>query len=137
MKRDIPVVLVVLLTAAACGGGSTPTLPSTTPALTSETFNGSVDVGSSDSHNFNVTQAGTVNITLTAAGPPPTIFMGLGIGTPSGSTCAFLSGGTTITPAGTTPQLSGTLSAGTYCVEVVDVGNQSASITYTVIVAHP
>jgi len=98
---------------------------------------GTVDVGSSDSKNFTVAQTGTVNVTLIAAGPPPTIFMGLGVGTPSGSACALLSGGATITPAGTTAQLSGTLTSGTYCVQVSDVGNQTSSINYTVTVAHP
>ena len=98
---------------------------------------GNVDVGSSDFKPFTAAQAGTVNVTLTAAGPPPTIFMGVGVGTPSGTTCALLSGGSTITPAGTSAQLSGTISAGSYCVEVYDVGNQTAQISYTVTVAHP
>jgi len=78
-----------------------------------------------------------VSVTLVSAGPPSTITMGLGIGNPSSTgVCAFLSGGTTVTQAGTTAQLSGSLAAGSYCVAVVDVGNAAGPITYTVTVAH-
>jgi len=38
---------------------------------------------------------------------------------------------------GTTAQLSGTLSTGgSLCVEVFDIGNQTAAITYSVTVVH-
>jgi hypothetical protein len=57
-------------------------------------------------------------------------------GTPIGSSCTLLSGGSTVTPAGTTPQLSGTISAGSYCLVVSDVGNQTAAITYAATVTH-
>ena len=77
-----------------------------------------------------------MNVILTAAGPPATIFMGLGIGTPSGTTCTLLSGGSLATPAGSLAQLSGTAQAGTYCIAVYDVGNQTGDITYSVTVTH-
>ena len=38
--------------------------------------------------------------------------------------------------AGTIAQLTGTLNAGSYCVEVLDVGNAAGPIAYTVTVAH-
>jgi hypothetical protein len=78
-------------------------------------------------------------VTLTTAGPPPTIWMGVGIGTPSATACGLISSSTsTVTPAGVTAQLTGTLAPGTYCVQVYDVGNISAGggVTYSVTVAH-
>ena len=94
-------------------------------------------MGGSDTHTFTVALSnGQLNVILTAAGPPATISMGLGVGTQSGTTCTLLSGGATATPAGATAQLSGTVSAGTYCVAVFDVGNQSADVTYSVTVTH-
>jgi hypothetical protein len=79
-----------------------------------------------------------LDVTLTAAGPPSTIFMGLGIGTLSGSTCVFLSGATANVQAGTTPQLSGaSIAAGAYCVEVYDIGNEASPVTYALTVVHP
>jgi|SRR5262245_27344288 len=137
MRRVIPLALLITLATVACDNGSSTPLPTSSSALTTETFSGSVAVGSSDFHTFTATQGGTVSVTLNTAGPPATIYMGLGIGTPSSSTCALLSGATADTQAGTTSQLSGTLDAGTYCVEVFDVGNETIPVNYSVTVAHP
>jgi hypothetical protein len=124
--------------AAGCGGSSsTPSVLAPTGTLVTDTFSGTVQPGGVDFNPFTITTGGTVNITLVSAGPPPTITMGIGVGTPSGTgTCALLSGDSTVAPASSTAQLSGSLSAGLYCVEVVDVGNAAGPIAYTVTVAH-
>ena len=142
MRRTLAALAAVLscgVLAVACdnsdGSSSTPTTPVT---VTTDTFSGTVQPMGSDAHNFTVAQQGQVAITLTAAGPPPTIFMGLGVGTTgSDGSCTLLTSGTTTAQAGTTPQLAGTAAAGTFCVSVFDIGNQSAPITYTVTVSHP
>jgi hypothetical protein len=139
MKLALSALLVCWLAGAACGGSdnSTPNFVTPTPTLITEpAFTGTVQVGGTDNHTFTTTASGTLSVTLTAAGPPATIFMGLGVGTPSGTTCVLLSGGSTATPAGTTPQLSGTIAAGSYCVSVFDIGNQTAPVTYSVTVTH-
>ena len=138
MRKILPVALALALMGAGCdnSAGGDPS-PPTTVTLTPETFTGTVDPGGSDSHGFTIAQAGEVDVTLTAAGPPATILMGLGVGTPSGSTCQLLTGGSVTTRAGTTPQLVGSANAGSYCVAVYDVGNQAAQVTYSVTVAHP
>lgn len=130
---------VLALATAACdnSGSTTPTSLTPTPTVTTEMFTGSVDVGGSDVHPFNVALSGApVNVILTAAGPPATIFMGLGVGSYSNTACTLLTGGSVVTPAGTAAQLSGTVLAGSYCVMVYDVGNQVAQITYGVTVTH-
>ena len=131
------------LAAAGCssGGTSLPAsatpVPAATPTATTETFTGTVNVLGNDVHPFTVTTSNlNLAVTLTAAGPPSTITMGLGVGTYSGSTCSLLASGATTTQAGTTAQLSGTITAGAYCVAVFDVGNQSAPVTYTAVVTH-
>jgi hypothetical protein len=96
-------------------------------------------VGGVDSHNFSITSGGnSISVTLVSAGPPATITMGLGVGTPSSTgACSILTNGAVQTPAGTTAQLNGTgFAAGTYCVVVGDIGNALQPITYTVTVAH-
>jgi len=137
MRCVVPFALLGTLATVGCTSSTASTAATSPTAVTTETFNGTVNVGGSDFHTFTSTQSGDVNVTLNAASPPSTIFMGVGIGTPSASTCALLSGGTADTQAGTTSQLSGTLDAGTYCVEVFDVGNETAPVSYTVTVAHP
>jgi hypothetical protein len=140
MRSILPVALALALMGAGCDNSnqdSTPPSPTPVP-LTTETFMGTVDPGSLAFHPFTVARQGEVDITLTAAGPPATISMGLGIGTPSGSTCSLnIQGGTVPAQAGTMPQLVGTAAAGAFCVAVYDIGNQASTVSYTVTVAHP
>lgn len=137
--------LMLALTAAGCHSNSTtsttttPTAPTPTVPLVTETFKGTVPVGGSDFHTFTVSQTGEVDVTLTAAGPPSTIAESLGVGTLSDpTTCTPAAGSTLTTQAGSMPQLAGSsVAAGTLCIQVSDAGNQTAPITYTVVVAHP
>jgi predicted small lipoprotein YifL len=128
---------VALVPLTACGSSTPLVVPTAAPTLTTETFNGTVDPLGVSINAFTVAVNGEVDVTLTAAGPPPTIQMIVAVGVPSGTSCAILTNGATLTAAGTTPQLTGTLPPGSYCVQVSDNGNQLVSITYTVTVTHP
>ena len=143
VKQTLLVLLAACaaLTAAGCStstadtSSSLPTAPST--PLVTENFAGTVQVGSNDSHPFTVTSSGfQITVDLTTAGPPATIATGLGVGSFVAGTCQLLSGGFATVQASATPQLSGNIGSGQYCVMVHDVGNQSAPITYTVVVNH-
>jgi len=144
MTRNIALGIASALVGAgllvsACSGSSNSSSTVVAPSGTTvtDTFTGTVQPGGLDFHPFTVNTGGTINITLLTAGPPPTITMGLAVGTPSSTgTCALLSNASTVTPAGSTAQLTGSLAAGTYCVEVLDVGNAAGPITYSVTVAH-
>ena len=141
MRRSLGVVLGCIALSVACdnsGGGGSP-LGSTTATLTTETFTGTVQPNSFDAHRFTVVQQGEVDVTLTSVGPPATIFMGLGVGTPGAidGSCTVLATGFVNTQAGTTPQLVGSAAPGSFCVSVFDIGNQSVPVAYTVTVAHP
>jgi hypothetical protein len=135
------VALGLALTCVACSGGSsssglTPMV--ITPPASTETFTGTVPVGGNAVHPFTLTAGGEIRVTLTAAGPPPTIQMGLGIGSPSvTAACSLFANGAVGTAAGTTAQLVGTAPAGPYCVAVFDVGNQTDAISYSISVVHP
>jgi hypothetical protein len=137
-KTLLPIIVALVCAAAACNKSST-TPTTTTPSVTrtTDTFTGTVQVRGSDSHSFPVTATGQIDVTLTAAGPPATIVMGLGVGTPGASACVDVGGASTNAQAGTSVQLSGVASPGTLCVEVHDIGNQTAPVSYTVTVTHP
>ncbi len=134
----LTVSLALAFSVTACTKNSTTTTAPTTVTRTTDTFTGTVPVKGSDFHSFPIAQAGQVDATLTAAGPPPTIAMGLALGTlDASSTCVPFAGGSTNVVAGANVQLSGTVSPGTLCVQVRDIGNQTAPVTYTVTVTHP
>ena len=136
------------LTVSACGNktstATSPTSTSTTTTTTvatpttTEVFSGRVDVGGSAFYSFNVVENGTVNVTLAAVGGanvPSTVWLGLGIGTPTGEDC---SAATTVnTAAGSAVQLTGTYAPGVYCVRVWDIGNLVAVAAFNVTIAHP
>ena len=139
-RASFAAALGLLLTLTACDTGSSgPGLQPmiVTPTSMTDTFTGTVAVSGNMAHAFTVSAGGQVDVTLTAAGPPPTIVMGLGIGSPSAGSCVLFANGAVSTAAGATPQLSGTTPAGSYCVAIFDVGNQTAAVDYTIKVTHP
>jgi hypothetical protein len=138
MRMALIVVLAALSTACNTSDGSSGgTLPPSPAPVTTETFGGTVAVGGTNFHSFAVALSnGLLTVTLTAAGPPSNISMGLALGTPSNGTCTQLTNATVRTPAGSTPQLGGTVNAGPYCVVIFDVGNQTSPVTYSLTVTH-
>jgi hypothetical protein len=137
---------LVAVSSAACNNSDTSTLtpmpvtsttaPTPTATSTTETHTGTVPVGGADAYAFNVVTAGTVSITLTAAGPPANIIMGIGVGTPSGTVCTPISGASVTSAASNVAQLTGSASAGALCAIVFDIGNQTGPITYSITVVH-
>jgi len=139
--------LVALGVSACADKSSTPTSPTTTTTTTTTTvasptttelFSGRVNVGGTAFYAFSVVENGTVNVNLADVGGsnvPSTVWLGLGIGTPSGEDCATST--TTNTAAGTATQLTGTYAPGVYCVRVWDIGNLVAVAAFNVTIAHP
>ena len=129
-------VTVVLAFSLLCAGCSkTPTQPSIAPPTTTDVFSGTLQPLGTNFHQFTVSQAGDVDTTLTSAGPPSTITLGLGVGPFTNGVCSVQDG--VSTRAGLTPQLLDAAGPGEYCVTVADVGNLSAPVDYTVTVTHP
>ena len=140
MNKGVVLFAIALLVGAAgCGSTDNTTAATTTPTVTrtTDTFSGTVQVRGRAFHSFPVGATGQIDVTLTAATPPSTIVMGISIGIPGDGTCPALAGASANVVAGASVQLSGMASAGTFCVDVHDVGNQSAPISYTVTVTHP
>jgi hypothetical protein len=130
---------VISTFATGCDNGSSSDSTTTSPStpIITENFTGTVDPSGTSVNPFTVATSGNqVNVILTAAGPPTTIYMGIGVGTYANATCTLLTNGSVVVQAGATAQLSGTVNAGTYCVEVFDAGNQTAQISYAVTVTH-
>jgi hypothetical protein len=143
MTRALLFVAIAVLTAGCSNSSSDSsalaglTAPSNATQIV-DSFSGTVQVGASDMHPFTVTTSSQpVLVTLTAAGPPSTIFMGVGVGAPTtDGLCSLLTNAAVVVQASSTAQLSGTISAGTYCVAVFDVGNQTGPVDYAVTVSH-
>jgi hypothetical protein len=135
MKAAVFCVLVLASLGVGCSNSTSTTAP-TTPTITTDTFTSTVTVHGATSHPFMVTTAGTISVTLTAAGPRGTI-VGLGLGIPNadGSNCNLdVSLSAT---ASTTPQITSNADPGLYCIDVWDVGKLTADVGISVQIVHP
>jgi hypothetical protein len=122
------------------GNGLIP-VPGTPPQKT-EVFSGTIDVGASSYFAFTVANVGDLTVTMTSAGPPSTIVMGigLGIGGATATTCQLQI--TKQTAAGDAPQIgasqvpaSSSLGS-TYCVGIGDIGNAPGPVAFSIIIVH-
>ena len=135
--------LLLALAVAGCSDDESPSEPSPTPtppARTTETFSGSFTQNGASSHQFTVSQAGDVDLKLTAMAPLATLAVGLGIGRVDAAAtppCTNFAEDTNVRVNETL--VSTSLAAGTYCVKVRDTGNvfPGVTVTYTVDVRHP
>lgn len=131
--------------AAACNKTETPTSPTDTTTTTTvaeptvtEEFNGTVPVGGFGFYSFAVEQNGTVSIRLVRVGGanvPSTVWLGLGLGTPSGEDCVTTTA--LNTQSSETAQITGTYPPGIYCARVYDVGNLLAAASVYITIDHP
>ena len=125
--------VALALTAVACSDPVAPDAVVPVAAKTTETFTAQLLVNGSNSHSFDVSQAGAIQVTLTAVTPGVTL--GIGVGTPSSGLCQVVR--STIVVPGATAQLSGFSTVnGTLCLGVFDVGNMVEPVDYTVTVFH-
>ena len=152
-RRIGPTVLIAAVVAAATAcSGSSSSSSSTAPTQTfvTDVLTGTVPapvagVLQSASNTFNVGQGGgsvTVTLTSTTETYPSGVLvagvtMGLAVGSASITGCTPLANAFTTASPGSAPQLSGSLAAGSYCVQVSDVTNQLGPVAYAVAVTHP
>jgi hypothetical protein len=133
----VAALLPVALLACGCSSGDSNLGLLGTPRTT-DTITGTLPADSVNTHFFAVARGGTVDVTLTSAGPPDDVVLGLGVGSPlADNTCELAIAVTT--PAGTVPQIAGRAqAAGDLCIEVFDPGGTlTEDVTYVLKVVHP
>jgi hypothetical protein len=116
----------------ACGCGGSSTSPSTTASST-DTFSSLLTSGGESSHQFTITQSGTITVTLQSVSPATAV--GFGIGVPAAGPCSLSS--SMVADAGATGQIALQADAGTYCAAVYDPGTVTNFVTFTLTVQHP
>jgi hypothetical protein len=138
--RSFAAVLVLTALAAACGSDNStvaPTATTTTP--TTELYSGTLAAGSAGFYSFNVSTAGTVNITFAsltdANGRPFLTPLTIGLGVPAGEGCGVTRSVTA--PPGLVAQLSSMAAVSTYCVQLSDAGALTAPANFGVRIVHP
>ena len=133
------IALAVLLFSAACGSNSTTSTTAPTPATTTDTFSGTVGQLATTGNQFVVSADGPVTIQLTDVEPLTTMAMGVGIATWSGTACSTVPFAKNDNARSGVVALTGTATAGSYCVTVYDSGNvpEGWTVSFSVQVLHP
>jgi hypothetical protein len=143
MRPQLAVAALVALVGTGCGDNTatSPTSTSSTTATTgSTTFTDSLDPGGSRFYSFTLATAGSVTALLasvTAADThlPLPVSLEIGVGIPAGTDCAVTTA--QMVAPGLVSQMTVSLSTGTYCLRVADVGELTAPATFAVRFTHP
>ena len=138
--RLLAIAALAALT-VACGKDSTtsPTATTTTSSTT-VTYTGTLDVGGSRFYSFTNAAAGSVTAFLASVASPDTrlpvsVPLEIGIGVPAGTGCATTT--TQVVTPGLVSQMSASLAAGVFCLQVADAGEMRAPVTFAVRFSHP
>ena len=136
--------LGVLLLLLACGDDSTPTEVAVDdvevePVVYSQSYSGTLALGSTSCHEFEVLETGDVTITLTALEPLETLTVGMGIGLDDDTLelgCSLFAVDDSVKLSESF--LSSSRSPGAYCFCVYDVGNifPDTTVSYSAQVDH-
>jgi len=135
----VSVVMTVALCASACSSNTAASTTAPTAASrTTDTFSATVGQLGTTGIPFSVSSTGTVTIELTSVAPLATMSLGVGIASWDGTTCATAMTKNDNAREGGTA-LTGTATAGNYCVTVYDSGNipEGWTVQVGVQVVHP
>ena len=134
LTRASLLLAVLCLGAAACSNDSTPTTPTSTSTIITNTFSGTLTPNGAASHPFTTTGSGTVTATLTSLGADSPAQVGLSLGTWNGSCQIVVANDKAAVGTVVTGAASG---VGQLCVRIYDVGNLVGPLTYDLQVVHP
>ncbi len=150
MRRPAFILVIAAVSTLACGNATTPTSPSTTssaPATVTERFDAIIDLKGSRFFPFSVNQnSGTVSINLASLSPlnRPGLFavtMEVGYGVPitdeDGNPVGCDLRRTIQTAPALTAQFTDTLTAGSYCANLADIGNMLEAANFSIRITHP
>jgi len=141
MTRWMPFVLLLAFLTVACGDN--PTSPddtaTTTAAVSPTVFEGTLDQNASNFYSFTVSQSGSITAylaSLTLVGHREALVfpVRLGVGVPKGEGCAVTVSVDT-SPALVT-QLTTTLGAGIYCINISDIGALPGAAAFSIRFVH-
>jgi len=139
----VPALMLIGVAAisVACQDDQNAAAPTPTAAnvpVIVETFVGTIAVGGSRFYSFSLTREGPVSLTLVTlreSGAASTVVMNLGLGFPSGTTCAASAAATTAD--GATPQLTEVRTPGVYCARLADLGFLTSAADFVINIARP
>jgi hypothetical protein len=139
MTRRMPFVLLLPLLIAACGDNPTAPDDTETATVSPTVFEGALDLNGSNFYSFTVSQSGSItaylaSLTLVGHREALVVPVRLGVGVPKGEGCGVTQSVDT-SPALVT-QLTLTLGAGIYCINISDIGALPGAAVFSIRFLH-
>jgi hypothetical protein len=128
---------VVITATSACGSNAS-TAPKVEPPSTTEVWSSTLTLGATRFYSFNVPLEGNVTVvlsTLTENGVASSEQVTVGLGSPRGTDCSV--GGSVVAGASDAAILSGSQTAGIYCIRVWDNAQLTNTAAFSVNITHP
>jgi hypothetical protein len=128
----------VVLTATSACGSNTSTAPKVEPASTTEAWSSTLTLGATRYYSFNVPLDGNVSVvlnSLTENGAPTAEQVTIGLGAPRGTDCSVA--GSVVAGASDAVLLSGSQTAGVYCIRIWDNAQLTTTAAFSVNITHP
>ena len=138
MRRRLRLPFLVVLSLAAGGCEDTPTSPTDASALPPYTvvFESTITPLGTASRTFTASGPGTVTATLTSTTPSGiAMTIGMGIPTSTAGGCS-LNRSVTAQP-GVGPELQVDVESGSYCVQVIELGQVTQPAAFSLTLVHP
>jgi hypothetical protein len=137
--KHLAIFFALTLFSVACASNTTTPTASPAPATTTDVFSGTLGQLATTGNPFVVSADGSVTIALTSVAPLATMAMGIGIATWDGTSCGTTPIAKNDNARSGSTALTGTATAGNYCVTVYDSGNvpEGWTVSYSVQVVHP
>ena len=135
----MPFVLLLPLLIAACGDNPTAPDDTETATVSPTVFEGTLDLNGSNFYSFTVSQSGSItaylaSLTLVGHREALVVPVRLGVGVPKGEGCGVTQSVDT-SPALVT-QLTLTLGAGIYCINISDIGALPGAAVFSIRFLH-
>ena len=136
MGFRVAAAVLLLLTAAACGGVTSPS------DNVVETFSGTIEPKPSPNyiaiHHFTTQNTGEIEVTITALAPLTNVFVATFFGRTQSDGCGF----DPFNPPNefstlNRPSIVAPITKGNWCVGIYDPGTLTRAVTYTLTVSHP
>jgi hypothetical protein len=134
--RSVRLVAVIgMLLCYGCTSSNPSEPTATTVSSVTDVFSGSLAQKGALTHSFNVATTGSVEVKLTAVDPLASIALGVAVLTTSCGNTIVKNDNVRVGTAA----LTGTATAGGYCLQVYDSGNiaDGMAMNYTIQVTHP
>ena len=130
-------LVAAAIVSGACNETANPTAPSAVTSPVTVSYETQLYPRGAASRSLTVAQSGTVQVTLTSVRPDQSVELGIGLGIPRADSSGCHLSQSVNAASGAAAHIVTNVDAGTYCVQVFDLGTLTNEVSFSVTIVHP